>query len=87
MTAGWHLLAACRDEDPDLFFPEREDASDAGSYLAARMICNRCPVRAECLATALAEERGRGASYRHGMFGGLTPGERARRAQTLWHVG
>ncbi|MGH8984727.1 MAG: WhiB family transcriptional regulator [Acidimicrobiia bacterium] len=48
----WHDRAACRDEDPALFFPPR---GVSGAALAeAKAVCARCPVRGECLADALA---------------------------------
>lgn len=37
--------AACRDEDPELFFPEKGQ-TDIGN--AAIMVCFGCPVRREC---------------------------------------
>lgn len=45
---NWHLLAACRDADPELFFPTRGEESGA-----AREYCARCPVAEECLAYAM----------------------------------
>jgi WhiB family redox-sensing transcriptional regulator len=48
---GWHERAACRGEDPDLFFPE---AGDTIATRKARAICARCPVRVQCLEFALA---------------------------------
>jgi WhiB family redox-sensing transcriptional regulator len=57
--------AACRREDPEVFF------SEAASQVAyAKSVCGRCPVRAACLARAL------GFREEHGVFGGLTAGER-----------
>lgn len=41
-------------------------------YDEARLICNACPLREECLAHALEEKE------RFGMWGGLTPIERRR---------
>ena len=44
----WHQRAACRGADPDLFFPARGDKpAQALAY------CAGCPVRQECLASAL----------------------------------
>jgi len=46
----WWDLAACIDEDPELFFP----VGTAGHALvvqvaAAKAVCRRCPVKARCL--------------------------------------
>jgi WhiB family redox-sensing transcriptional regulator len=38
----------CRETDPELWFPAKGDNS-----LAARTICQTCPVRVECLDWAL----------------------------------
>jgi WhiB family redox-sensing transcriptional regulator len=46
----WMRRAACAGMDVRLFFPESE-----GDGHAARLVCSQCPVRAECLAFALAE--------------------------------
>ncbi|GGJ29609.1 WhiB family transcriptional regulator [Streptomyces brasiliensis] len=66
----WRDLAACRDEDPDLFFP----ISDTGRSLAqtrrAKSVCHRCPVREPCLRWAL--RTGQAA----GIWGGTTEAER-----------
>ncbi|GAA2107735.1 hypothetical protein GCM10009802_03040 [Streptomyces synnematoformans] len=49
----WRDDAACRDEDPDLFFP----VGNTGPFLLqieeAKAVCRRCPVSADCLAYAL----------------------------------
>lgn len=73
MSAGaapaWHELAACRGMDVEVFFPE------AGRQLqvrAAKQVCARCPVTAECLADAL--ESG----LSHGVWGGLSARERKK---------
>lgn len=41
-------------------------------YDKARLVCNRCPVKEQCLEHALVEKE------RWGMWGGLTPIERRR---------
>ena len=61
----WRMRAACRDEDPALFFPE-----PGGTATAAKRICADCLVKAECLAFAVAS------GERHGVFGGLSERER-----------
>ena len=66
-AARWRRQAACRGVDPELFFLERGESSTP-----ARATCAGCPVRAECLAHALAAEE------RLGIWGGTTPRERQR---------
>jgi WhiB family transcriptional regulator, redox-sensing transcriptional regulator len=58
--------------DPELFFPA---PGEHGKAARAKRICARCPVRAACLADALASRDG------FGIRGGLTPNE--RRAERL----
>ena len=70
----WADEAACRFEDPDLFFPPEKER---GRYAVlretlAKRVCLRCPVLGECTAYALA------ADERYGVWGGLSPAERDR---------
>lgn len=68
---SWVLRAACLDVgDPDLFFPPGEHGRSVPQLEEARKICERCPVREECLALAL------GCDEQYGMWGGTTPNER-----------
>ncbi|OLT18159.1 transcription factor WhiB [Pseudonocardia sp. CNS-139] len=69
-TDDWRLRAACRDEDPELFFPVSATGPGARQIARAKAVCARCPVRAECLAYALDE------GLAHGVFGGTTEDER-----------
>jgi WhiB family transcriptional regulator, redox-sensing transcriptional regulator len=62
---SWRDRAACRNADPDLFFPGRGESADP-----ARQICARCPVRQLCLVYAL--DKG----ITHGVWGGLAEQER-----------
>jgi len=68
---------ACRGLDTEMWFRDTETGSDAkaDTELVLR-ICRRCPVRLECLTTALAEESGLGRDSRYGIRGGLTGVER-----------
>lgn len=77
----WELESACRDEDPDLFFPvDYQPATPIDALVvedepahpipAAKAICDRCPVRADCLAFALIER------IPWGTFGGMSAYER-----------
>lgn len=73
MAAGlpeWHARAACRGEDPALFFPE-----PGQPVAAAKAICGRCEVRAECLDYAI------DGFLDAGIFGGVAPRERVRMAR------
>ena len=80
----WRDEAACRDHpDADAtFFPlgEQGRTSRPPDYRPALRICSVCPVRSDCLAEALALERGIGS--RHGVWGGTTPEMRARKRKT-----
>lgn len=71
MTPYTH--GACRDENPEAFFP---DASDHVAIRAAKVICHGCPVQAECLELAMGNEFG-SKSSRDGIYGGTTATERA----------
>jgi len=66
LARDWRDAAACLSVDPDLFFPE-----DGVSARPAKRVCAGCKVRGECLEQALA------AGERHGVWGGLTPRDRA----------
>ena len=61
--ADWRNLAACRGLDPDLFFAERGDAFTARN---AQAVCAACPVAAECLEFAIANDE------TVGIWGGLS---------------
>lgn len=63
----WVRFAACRDADPDTFFP----SSDAEAAEALR-ICRGCPVQEECLDWALEFRIG------YGVWGGTTERDRRR---------
>ena len=45
IMSDWRTRAACRDEDPEIFFP---DPSDTDTRAQAEAICAKCPVRTEC---------------------------------------
>lgn len=67
---AWAEFAACKDEDPELFFPVSEVGPGARQTAQAKEICFRCPVREVCLGFAL------DAGLDHGVFGGMTADER-----------
>lgn len=69
----WSDAAACAPY-PDLFIPEN---GEEPGYTTAKKICGTCPVAEQCLAAAMAEEKGADRHARAGVRGGLTPSERA----------
>lgn len=66
----WRHEAVCRDEDPELFFPVGNSGPALAQIAKAKVVCNRCPVTAQCLAWAL--ETGQDA----GVWGGMSEDER-----------
>ena len=67
MTDNWEQHAACRDADPELFFPPAGGSDQAEP---GKRVCAGCPVAAQCLDLAQSEV------IYHGIFGGLTVDER-----------
>lgn len=45
---SWFDLAACRDEDPELFFPEGSSNRAYAQAAEAKQVCARCPVVDRC---------------------------------------
>ena len=66
----WRHEAACRDEDPELFFPIGNTGPALMQIEEAKAVCRRCPVVEACLTWAL--ESGQDA----GVWGGLSEDER-----------
>jgi WhiB family redox-sensing transcriptional regulator len=66
----WRDDAACRDEDPELFFPIGTTGIALEQVNAAKRVCARCPVQEDCLEFALASNQDAG------IWGGLTEDER-----------
>jgi WhiB family transcriptional regulator, redox-sensing transcriptional regulator len=66
---AWMDRSACRDADPELFFPKV-----GGKTKAAKRICAVCPVQAECDAFVQATQPGR--EDDHGVFAGKNPRQR-----------
>jgi hypothetical protein len=61
----WARQASCAGENPDIFFPPKTSPGTE-----AREICQRCPVRQDCLDYAMR------ADIRYGIWGGLDENER-----------
>jgi WhiB family transcriptional regulator, redox-sensing transcriptional regulator len=68
----WRADAACRDADPELFFPDGDIRSARAQVTMAKLICRGCRVSATCLSWALAS------GQEAGIWGGLTEDERHR---------
>jgi WhiB family transcriptional regulator, redox-sensing transcriptional regulator len=66
----WRSLSACRHADPELFFPVVESGPGLVQLEAAKAVCARCDVRAECLSFATATVQD------HGVWGGTSEEER-----------
>ncbi|MFF3306193.1 WhiB family transcriptional regulator [Streptomyces sp. NPDC002952] len=70
---NWRDAAACRSEDPELFFPIGEDGLSRQQIEQARAVCHRCPVLTDCGSWALRN------GERDGVWGAMTADERRRR--------
>lgn len=66
----WRHRARCRNEDPELFFPVGMSGPALLQISEAKAVCQRCPVKAECLDYAL--RNGEDA----GVWGGMSEDER-----------
>jgi WhiB family transcriptional regulator, redox-sensing transcriptional regulator len=66
----WRHHAACRDEDPELFFPIGNTGPALLQIDEAKRVCQRCAVLEPCLQWAL------GSGQDSGVWGGLSEDER-----------
>lgn len=66
----WRDDASCRTVDPEIFFPTGAGGLSAQQERNAKKVCGNCPVREECLKTAVDT-----AQYT-GVWGGLSEKER-----------
>lgn len=69
-TMDWRHRAACRELDPELFFPVGVSGPSILQTAEAKAVCFGCPVKAECLEWAL--RTGQDA----GVWGGKSEQER-----------
>ena len=78
-NTDWQARAACRDADTEAFFnPDYlRGRNKRAREAAAKAICAHCPVREACLEWALHLRE------THGVWGGMTPEERAHAASKL----
>jgi WhiB family redox-sensing transcriptional regulator len=68
-SLGWMARGACRQADPELFFPVAVAGPAARQVEAAKAVCGSCVVRASCLSYALE-------AMPEGVWGGTTLEER-----------
>jgi WhiB family transcriptional regulator, redox-sensing transcriptional regulator len=77
--ADWRSQSACRDTDPELFFPLSAWGPGQAQIASAKAICAHCEVRSDCLQFALSS------GQEFGIWGGTSEDERRamRRAQLV----
>jgi WhiB family redox-sensing transcriptional regulator len=80
-NSPWRQAAACRDIDPDLFFPIGTAGPAVAQIAEAKRVCWTCPVRTSCLGWAIKHYQD------YGIWGGMTEPERQamRAALALGH--
>ncbi|HEX3899210.1 MAG TPA: WhiB family transcriptional regulator [Mycobacteriales bacterium] len=66
----WRHRAACRDEDPELFFPIGTTGPALLQVDDAKAVCRRCDAVDECLSWAIDSDQDAG------VWGGLSEDER-----------
>lgn len=67
---AWQHLAACRELDPEMWFPIGTTGPAERQAAAAKAVCRLCPVVAACLAWAVDTRQD------SGIWGALDPDER-----------
>ena len=73
----WRELSACRDSDPNLFFPTGSTGPAVDQIDSAVAICAACSVQEECLQYALESNQ------EAGVWGGYAEDDR-RRLRKRW---
>ena len=75
----WMFNAACRDEDPALFYDNDHETPHARQKRTeiAKAVCLTCDVRQQCLTTAIRNQEA------YGIWGGHTASERWQLAKFL----
>ncbi len=76
-AGDWRESAACRDTDPDLFFPVGTTGPAVDQIESAKAVCRRCEAQPQCLEFALATNQ------ESGVWGGTSEEER-RKLRKTW---
>lgn len=74
---NWRDVAACRDTDPDLFFPVGTTGAAVDQIAAAKAVCDACAAREACLQFAIENNQD------SGVWGGTCEEER-RKLRRAW---
>lgn len=69
-NGAWRRAAACRDLDPNRFFPVGVTGEAIEQIAEAKSICARCPVLDDCLSFAITTNQ------EFGVWGGTSEEER-----------
>jgi WhiB family redox-sensing transcriptional regulator len=75
--ADWRADAACRDTEPELFFPIGTTGMATDQIESAKRVCDHCDAQKACLEFALATNQ------ESGVWGGTTEDER-RKLRKQW---
>ena|SRR5579863_8258127 len=70
LSDEWWGLAACRDAEPEVFFPISATSASGDTVARAKAVCAACPVQSQCLSYALRHRQ------EQGIWGGMTEDER-----------
>jgi WhiB family redox-sensing transcriptional regulator len=73
----WRKDAACRDTNPELFFPVGTTGQALVQIEQAKQVCQQCPVQSACLDFALTTNQD------SGVWGGTSEEER-RKLRRAW---
>ncbi len=73
---SWRNEAACRDTDPDLFFPVGTTGPAIEQIKNAKAVCRQCDAQADCLRYALETNQD------SGIWGGTSEEERRKIRKT-----
>ena len=73
----WRRTAACRDTDPDLFFPVGTTGPAIEQIENAKAVCRQCEAQTDCLEFAIATNQD------SGIWGGTSEEER-RKLRRAW---